>query len=128
MDKVEARVHRKNGGKQFACVEVASRFIFAWHRPADPLPRLITYKGDKFLLTQKHIDEAQVNQRAALLRIDVTDKNLPVVVPMSKAYVNRKGATEQVLMSARGIYASVAAAAAALVAAGVMTYVDAFPK
>lgn len=67
-----ASVNRKNLGKQFTCTD-ATRFIFHWHRPGDPLPVLVRHAGETYKLTQAHIDRAKAMGHTSLIPIEVND-------------------------------------------------------
>lgn len=120
-----AEVRRKNKGKQFALAHIPSRVVFAWHRPGEPLPKLVTYNGVRYLLTAEAVEAARVSQRATLLKveIDTTDKRKHVVagtdlVLAQITWKNPKGGEEIQLRNAKwdtlknwGAYTGVALAA-----------------
>lgn len=93
-----AEVRRKNNGKQFALAHIPSRVVFSWHRPGEPLPKLVEYLGETYKLTQAAVDEAQKNQRAPLEVFQGVESISPRYALPAVTWVNPKGGKESVLV------------------------------
>lgn len=95
-----ATLRRKNQGKQFTCVDEATRFIFHWYRPGEPLPQLIQHNGHRFMLTKELVEKAQANGRTPPIKIDVRDLPRKVQEAVAEeARLNGKGAYVTVIKS-----------------------------
>lgn len=123
-----AELRRKNQGKQYALAHIPSRVVFAWHRPGEPLPKLVSYNGVDYLLTAETVEQARVSQRSTLLKVEIdreTNKLKPVVRGTHLAlapitWKNPKGGVEVQLVDTKwdklkdwGVYAGTIVAAAA---------------
>lgn len=134
----DAELRRKNLGKQYALKHIPTRKVFDWHRPGEPLPKMVVYDGKKYLLTQADVDKALAAGRTHLVQVEtISDKRNPELTVVSgtslvivKGGENRKGAYVSSLRDSKwdrlkdigvGIGIAVAAcSAAALVADGVI--------
>lgn len=134
----DAELRRKNLGKQYALKHIPTRKVFDWHRPGEPLPKLVTYEGSRYLLKQEHVDEALRAGRVKLIPVDlVTNTDKPWITKVSgtdlvltSSTVNLKDVQIDYLRDSKwdrlkdiGVGLGIAAAAcgaAALVAEGVL--------
>lgn len=134
----DAELRRKNLGKQYALKHIPTRKVFDWHRPGEPLPKLVVYEGKKYLLTQADVDKALAAGRTHLVQVETEsgkrDHTQTLVAGTSLVVMsgggNRKGAYVAPLRDSKwdrlkdigvGLGIAVAACgAAALVAEGVL--------